>query len=1086
MKTIRFRISILLCAILLCALVAALAACVQTPALSLQIEGVAYRGAELQIVATTTLGEDNPCRFSVTQGTEYAYWTPEGKLRIATDAPVGQAITVRVSAGDRYCDQTVSVQHTPVQSIVIDPVPAQAAGATLRLQCTVFPAYADDNAVQFSLSRGQTVAHLDGNILTISPTADCADTIEVYATAGGVQSAPITIAVATVQPTSFSFAMAQTTLQRGQSVHCAVQVQPQEAQATATYCLLGDDAILNFVTLQQDVITIAADAPEGTFVLQATVGGLTQTLPLTIAKTPVTRVTLMANLSGDVVYYQDTIQLTTRVYPADATYPDVAITIVQGDDCLQATDDGGYIVTGREIGRTIQFCATADGMSTYLTLHTVQVPVQTLEIIAQGSLSVTVGETRQLVVSYTPLNAGYTPTLSLIEGQDLAHLVDGVLYFDALGSGNDPVTVQATCGDKTATVTFHVAPIPVTSVTISTQDPVQGLVAGDIVHIDAVVSPQNASYPALTYSLLSGDWLGHLDGNVFTVSDQATVGEVTLQATSGDGVQSNVLTLQIAGDMRTFTPTDWSVLDNNAAYLAGCGSVCLDLTRLPYAAGDTLLLIDDTVQYLHVIGRYDGTTDSCFTDLYFYFLTQHNIEVCFSQLGIRSTLGFADPVVDFNTQANVYLQLQGDNYIAAGSPYATYANELSVHGSDATDATLCHGMHGFWGQDGGTAICGYRITFTGSGNLSLTGGNGASGTDGRHGVDSDNPAYPAGNGGDGGYGGNGGLALDVYSVSYEFDGTLSLIGGNAGTGGLAGLGGLGATNGTDGLRGADGAIGQAVRSVEGATYLSGTVTETTGAVRAYNVTRPFTTPAQAAALLSKHYKVTILYGQDLYNPYGTGLSRYEMTQQTNAQQLILQLHGLDLALSVLGRNLFVELSETAPITFYLANSITYKTLTSTGIIYGLTDTSNRVWFATFTPRKRDTFYSTYYNIMIHEMLHLLTFGMGKLADNPMGQSGGLAQYNLGHRYTQDGRNVYDPAAGYTAANSAFLTRYSQKDFNEDISDNLSLLCLLPHAAPYTRADMPLAQKATYITACYAAYYRGIVTWRPPRWMRFVS
>jgi hypothetical protein len=143
-----------------------------------------------------------------------------------------------------------------------------------------------------------------------------------------------------------------------------------------------------------------------------------------------------------------------------------------------------------------------------------------------------------------------------------------------------------------------------------------------------------------------------------------------------------------------------------------------------------------------------------------------------------------------------------------------------------------------------------------------------------------------------------------------------------------------------------------------------------------------------------------------------------------------------------------------------------------------------VWFATFAPRKRDYMWSNYYNIMVHEMLHLLTFGMGSTSSNPMRT--GLPTYNQGYGYVTNAAGVYDPATGQDAQNSPFLTKYSKSDFNEDISDNLSLLCMLVAPCDLTEASAPLTQKAIYITKTYQDYFRNVRLWRGVKWLRFAE
>ncbi|MBO4535311.1 MAG: hypothetical protein J5755_05180, partial [Clostridia bacterium] len=967
------------------------------------------------------------------------------------------------------------VSHTPVESVeVVAPSP-KAAGETFGLYAIVTPSYADDNPVSWTLSEGEGVASIEGSRMTLASTADHNDLVGVVATVGGVSSQPKRVEISTIQPTSFSLSADTQTLRREESARITSTVLPQGSTGRVDLSLQSSDYTDRFVSLDGETVTVSEDAPEGSFVLVGRMGSLTETLTFQVVKTPVERVVAVKAGEDNVVRYGEVISLYARVYPTTATYADVTWT-VSPEGALEPTEDGYRVVT-REEGVEITLTASADGISDSLMLVTHAIEVERVDVEVSDSLAVRVGESRTITATAYPLDATYPEvTLRLVTGGEYAHLEGDEIIFDAIGVGNDEVVVTATAGGIVSRVVFHVVPVPVESIVLTTSDNVTDLRAGETVTFDSVVSPADASFPQVTYRLVEGGELGRMVGNVFEVWETAGRGTAVVVAETSDGMVSNEIAITVVGTMQTLVVNSWASLDNDPTYLDGHTAVGLDLRALPKEAGETVLIVSDDVEYLLLIGPYDGTQASCWTNFYLYFLTTDHVEVCLAGVGIRITSGYTDAVVDFGTQADVTLRMEGDNYLAAGNAYAPYAGALATSGSWSENAHP-YGMNGFGGLDGGIALSAYTLTITGAGNLTLVGGDASSGTDGTKGA-YETDTDPAARGGDGGYGGDGGRAIYAYSLTYDYEGDLTLYGGSAATGGKGGQGGA---SGLDGKHGTDGNTPDPVYVVTTTTSRKGSPVVHMGGLVTRKDPRPVSSASAYASALANHYKVNVRIGSNT-----TTLGGYTITRQTDSGQQLLLLRGLDYALTVFGRNTFAELkachSSGNTVSFNLCDTI--KRTLSSGTVYGVTSTGNSVWFATFEPRKRDYMWSNYYNIMIHEMLHLLTFDMGSTSANPL--KSGLPAYNLGYTYTTNEKGVYDPSAGYVGSNSPFLTKYSKNDFNEDISDNLSLLCMLVGPSDLTTATAPLTLKAKYITETYEAYYRNVRIWRRPRWLRFAS
>ena len=799
------RLCTILCVVvLLIALAMGVSACKKEtpPELEVHFEGVAYRGAELTLTAEISAAlsaelEENgrSVAFDIIEGSDACYLY-NGKLKILNSAPYGAHIAVRVSALDYEQTVECTVGHTPVSALTIDSVPTLAAGSAYDLTATLEPFYADDNEVTYVLTQGADVAYVLKGMLYIADTADASDTISVVATSGGVASAPVTVQVGTVQVRDLQVNLldtdtlqsVDTILQREDSVTIEVATVPENATLPVRIRKVDSDYTDQYVGLEKNVLTIATDAPEGTFDVVVSAGQIAKTVAFTVAKTPVTRVGLTRTVEGYTVAYGTIIGTTCRVYPLYATYSDVTYTVEEGAEYVEAQSTPGYYrVTTREAGKIIVIRATADGKYDELRLTTVGVKVQKVKVSVEADgTSVRVGDTRTLQITVTPAECENYVQYEVVTGKDLCTLEGNVITFVKLDKESDEVMVRASAGDVSDVIIFYLVRVPVSSVVISTDDPTMGLVAGDTVTFTGRVEPAEASCPDVTYRIVSGGAYGTLDGNVFTVGYNTIAGTVIVEAVAGDGVTSNRIELTVKA-ANTYSPTftSWSDLDANPRLFDGQSDVYLDLRSLPYDAGDCVVVVSSSVDALTLRGNYQGTTDTCYKNLYFYFLNTGSISVYLNGMGIVIDNGFTDTVLDFGS-ATVTLTVENNNYIAAGHAYALSTVGFMI--ADDSDNRLMDGMDGFAGQDGGTALSAYAITVAGAGNLTLVGGDASSGTDATDGLSTTLDATYAGNGGWGGNGGEGGYAIYAHSLTYDLTGHLVLMAGASGTAGEGGRG----------------------------------------------------------------------------------------------------------------------------------------------------------------------------------------------------------------------------------------------------------------------------------------------------------
>lgn len=1093
MKAKKLVLCILLAVVLGCALF--LVACKEKetpPPITILLEGELYRGASVPLSAELQKGITGDVSFEITQGSLYSYISG-GALQVRNNAPYGSTITVRVSVGDVGVELSKTVGHTPVKEVQVLPVAPQKAGASVRLSAQVSPWYADDNEITYVLSSDTKCATLSDNLLTLTDGADKEDTLTVYAVCGGVQSEPIQITVTTVQPKELHVE-ATTTLQQGDSAVLSASIVPQDADVSIRYELTRTEYTDQYISFQDGAVSVKRYAPVGQFSVVAKAGALKKTLEFTVVKTDVTKVKIFCanGKTSESVRYNETVELGARVYPEDATYRSVTYSVSNEYEDYVRLQNNVFTVITKDVGVPIEIVATADGISDTIRFVTEGIPVESISLSVKDGLSrsVTVGESRTVQCTVSPADASAEVRLLLESGEEYATLVDNVLSFTGIGADNTLVRVMAVAENKQSFLEFHVVPIPVQEVVLFTTDDTTGLTLHDRVTLQSTVSPANASHREVTYEIVKGQTFGRLDGNIVTITDASSWAQIHIKATTADGVESNVLVLQVEGDVPSPTFSAWSDLDNRPLLLhdPSYANVALDLTSLPKNAADTVVIVDEGVQQLTILGGYDGTENSLIHNLYFYFLGDQ-ITLYLRSVGIVIDNGFTDTVFDF-CDATVTLDVAGSNYIAAGNAYCVSTNGFMLDGaSDSQYAMRRNGMDGFAGLNGGDAVRAKTLIIQGEGDLILQGGDASSGTDGTAGVDETAAHTFAGNGGKGGGGGQGGHAIVCQHITYKQTGSVELRAGSSATGGQGGRAGSGATSAYNGVRGEDGQNGVISNAV--AVSAGNVVVETVqptirwGGVKSNSSLRNLGTVADAISLFCNHYKIEIYYNngwQNLHKPT-LFLSGYNMTKQSDSTELFRQLRGMEYSLQVFGRNVLCDVTQrkSHAIRFYLCDSITTSDTHST--IYGLTDSDNNVWFSTFVAKPRDTFYSTYYNIMPHEMFHLLYYAMPEdTVKSVFANSVVQRTCNNGIAYNQSSQaGVYSGASD----DAYFLTTYSKKNAMEDISETLSILCVQAQTPTWASADTPIAQKAIYFTQQFVAEYHSLAAWQTAYWMRHV-
>ncbi len=1073
----KFSALLLICCILLMlTLSVGLFGCISKVTVTVTIEGEAYRGAVCPIYATIK-GTDEyiDVQFEILE--DYNWVSINGnELLFTKNATVGATVTVKATIDGYEGQKTVTVGHTPINGLEIEKIPVLSAGESYKLTIITDPFYADDAEITYKLVSGENVATVRDDILYIANDANYTDDIRIVAQSGDKTSETIFVKISTVQPETLELVSDKYTLKRGEQAKISCIVTPSNCTLGTAELIVPESEYYSYNPL--GILTVKDTAPEGEIEIIAKLGALTKSIKLQIVKTPVEKIEFTSSKNG-CLRIGDKVDFFAQAFPDNATYNEITVEAILGAEYIDFNPTT-FTVTTAEVGKKITLYAHADGVGAYLSFETVAVNVEDISITFDGSVSVTVGSERELNCTVKPSNATYGDvTLSISRGNEYARIDGNKIMFEAISDTLTEVEISATADGITRTVTFYVVPVPVERIELSTKDATTELKSNDTVTFDAVIFPSNATYNDIQFRFESGEQLGFFVGNTFKVNDPTERGRVVIFAESRDGIRSNSITLEIFGNITVLTPNSWSELDNSPTLLDNSESVRINFSELKSDADYTTLIISDDVEYLELIGNYDGN-DYIISNLSFYFLTTDSVYVRFENFAIDNNGGFSDYVIDFGNVATITLEIVGKNYIKASSVYKPNTSGFMVNGAFAgenTDYIRKNGMNGFNGTDGGTAINAKNIEIIGTGNLELVAGSGSNGTDGTNGADASGKTF-AGNGGDGGSGGNSGYALTCETFVCNIEGKLILSGANGALAGKGGKGGIAndGYSGSDGIDGSDGIARNPLLATVKAEYVTDNYTITLGNVVGNSAVRVFVFD-EFADMLSKYYKIDVHYGTDLNNPH----SQFKMVELTSAVEINRMLSALDYALQTFPKNLYIEMAQASKkdIDIYIVQSITKNS----SEVYGLTSDANNVWFETFDTRLRGIYYSTPYNIMIHELLHVLTYNLDDATNSALKKT--LPSYNLNYSYKTNSLGVYDPTNGYDEDNSVFLCKYSKSSYSEDVSDNLSMIAMLPNKAKYLEENKPLNLKVQYITSVYVGHYSTLSDRTEFRWNRFI-
>ena len=778
--------------------------------------------------------------------------------------------------------------------------------------------YADATSV-FEIVEGKEIATVEGNKVCIADTAQADDVFKVALIVKDLRlEKTFTVAQTAVQTVQV---VCTSEVRAGETVELSAHVYPANASENQpTYFVVSGDA-----TIEGHVLKVNEDADVGEIVVQARLEGVESTKKAIRVTTIQTRRVYWDEPASETVLPGGSLYLKAYKYPNNSDF-DVTATIEKGADLAEYDGESGILRVNETapIPSEIVLLARSGLKEERITIRVAHPDVRAIH--AQGSGSVAPGAERAFTYSVEPADADPNSVrISVVDGADFIEW-GGETSFrvraDAAQGGE--ITFYLESASAYTTISFTVERRTLTSLSIDTTGSTDYLESGEMLVFSHATVPEEYD-GIVNYIALEGADLVTIDGETVTVKEGADIGRVVVVAESADGVRSNEIEFTVSGRYSRRVYSSWSQVA-----LSPVGEKSCVWMVLPNAlnAGIMTVLVPTEVSDLVIEGRYEGTDDTAYKDLYFYFRNRAERSVTLRNFGTIATQGLGGTVMDLGSSGTTTVRLEGKNLVRADSPYLLDNTGEDTDGIWNVGSTYAayesltlrrrSGKSGYRGGAGGTALSGFALTFEGTGTLTAAAGSGVNGTPGGNGADAqygtDLATYISGAGGDGGHGGDSGAAIYATSVRFE-GGFVTALPGNAGKGAAGGApGSIEALAGRDvvaevgaaGKKGKDGVCYPAVRAgkITGDKYASSVGTVTSSAASYEGLL------SDAASRVSLYYGVSIKYGNDLYNPYAkkSKAYRYTMEVQTDGTALMEQMQFLIYTMSVMPKNCWREIS----------------------------------------------------------------------------------------------------------------------------------------------------------------------------------
>lgn len=434
-------------------------------------------------------------------------------------------VTVRAVADGVSTEKTITVLKESVTNVTLtaDYVDDER-GEALQFHAAVYPHNATYQEVSYILKSGPATFTADGYLL-IDITAPVGSLIEVYAVADGVTSAVYEIRSGKIAVKNVTLETDVSAIKVGRGAQLSVSTNPsQVSNPGVTFVTDGNSEVIEGVLYVNDPAMIGK-----TVTVTAIVDGVSSNaITILVEKTSVQAVGFTCGTSFKIT---ESLALSAKVYPEDATNPEVTYSIVSDGKSGAAIIDG-YLYADRP--GVIKIRATADGVSRELIVHALKEPVR--DVILTSVKSIKVNHELNLTSIVYPFNATYRSVrYELIDNAIGAEIWDGNVFYS---SNVGTVTVRLCADDVYSDFKIEVTKEPVVDIKMTNKT----FKHTERLKLDSYVIPFNATYNNVSYEIIRGSEFAYISENYLYASNPGTV---TLRLTAdGYSVEYDVKVLK--------------------------------------------------------------------------------------------------------------------------------------------------------------------------------------------------------------------------------------------------------------------------------------------------------------------------------------------------------------------------------------------------------------------------------------------------------------------------------------------------------------------------------------------------------------
>ncbi len=445
-------------------------------------------------------------------------------------------ITATTADGGYKAVCTVTVNGAvSVTGITLDKTTATVdAGSSITLEATVKPSNATDKTIIWSTSSSKVATVSNGKV-----TGVAAGEVTITATTsdgGYTAKCTVTVTAPVVEVKGVSLDQDSVTVKEGKTATLRATVLPTSATDKTVTWSVADSSV---ATVSNGVV-YGKSVGTTVVTVRTADGGYEATCEVTVtsALVKVTGVNIM--YEKETLATGGSILLSYEVLPSDAT--ETGVTWSSSDSSVATVANG--LVKAKAPGTAVITVKTEDGGFTDTCTVTVQDSVieATGVSLSKDSISMEKGTDAVLVATVQPSNATSKAVVWYSDDDSIVSVdIDGAIHAKAPGT----TTIRVTTADgkhyDTCTVTVEQESVPVTSVALDRN--VLSLSIGATDMLNAIVSPNNATWDSMVWSSSDTSVATVSDGRVTGVSE----GTATIAVSVGEFQDICVVTVTKAG-----------------------------------------------------------------------------------------------------------------------------------------------------------------------------------------------------------------------------------------------------------------------------------------------------------------------------------------------------------------------------------------------------------------------------------------------------------------------------------------------------------------------------------------------------------